>query len=67
MLLAGAHEALDGDDRRFHDTQLAVAGQEGAAAQQEGHGARHLGRSVRAARAPRSPRSAHALRDKRFL
>lgn len=42
MLLAGAHEAPDGDDRRFHDTQLAVAGQEGAAPQQEGHGARHL-------------------------
>lgn len=42
MLLAGAHEAPDGHDRRVHDTQLAVAGQEGAAAQQEGHGARHI-------------------------
>lgn len=38
MLLASAHEALDGDNRRVHDTQLAVAGQEDAAAQQEGHG-----------------------------
>lgn len=38
MFLASAHEAPDRDDRRVHDTQLAVAGQEGAAAQQEGHG-----------------------------
>lgn len=43
MLLAGAHEAPDGDHRRVHDTQLAVARQEGAAAQQERHGAGHLG------------------------
>lgn len=42
MFLASAHEAPDGDHRRVHDTQLAVAGQEGAVAQQEGHGARHL-------------------------
>lgn len=42
MLLAGAYEAFDGDDRRVHDTQLAVAGQEGAAAEQEGYGARHI-------------------------
>lgn len=42
MLLAGAHEAPDCHDRRVHDTQLAVAGQEGAAPQQEGHGARHI-------------------------
>lgn len=42
MLLASAHEAPDGDHRRVHDTQLAVAGQEGAAAQQEGHGACHI-------------------------
>lgn len=38
MLLANTHKAPDGDDRRVHDTQLAVARQEGAAPQQEGHG-----------------------------
>lgn len=43
VFLAGAHEALDCHHRRVHDTQLAVARQEGAAAQQEGHGARHIG------------------------
>lgn len=32
MLLASAYEAFDGDNRRVHDTQLAVAGQEDAAA-----------------------------------
>lgn len=42
MLLTSAHETPDGDHRRVHDTQLAVAGQEGAAAQQERHGARHI-------------------------
>lgn len=43
MLLASAHQAPDGDHRRVHDTQLAMARQEGAAPQQEGHGARHIG------------------------
>lgn len=33
VLLASAHETPDGDNRRVHDTQLAVARQEGAAAQ----------------------------------
>lgn len=44
MLLPSPHEAPNGDHRRVHDTQLPVAGQEGAAPQQEGHGARHLTR-----------------------
>lgn len=42
MLLASAHEAPDCDDRRVHDTQLAVARQEGAVSQQEGHGISHI-------------------------
>lgn len=44
MFLASAHEAPDRDHRRVHDTQLAVAGEEGAAAQQKGHGPRDIGR-----------------------
>lgn len=46
MLLTGAHEAFNSDHRRVHDTQLAVAGQEGSAPQQEGHGPRHINNSV---------------------
>lgn len=42
MLLSSAHEAPDCYDRRFHDTQLAVARQEGAVAEQEGYGSRYI-------------------------
>lgn len=42
MLLASPHQAPNCDDRRVHDTQLPLAGQEGAAAEQEGHGAGHM-------------------------
>lgn len=44
MLLAGAHETPNGHHRRVHDTQLALAGQEGAAPQQEGYGSGHIDR-----------------------
>lgn len=50
MLLAGAHEAPDSDHRRVHDTQLAVAGQESAAAQQERHGSSYINAKPRAPR-----------------
>lgn len=43
MLLSSSHEAPDRHHRCLHDTQLPVAGKEGPVAEQEGHGARHLG------------------------
>lgn len=46
MLLTGAHEAFDRHDRRLHNTQFAMAGQAGAIAQQEGHGACDLNRKI---------------------
>lgn len=47
VLRASAHQTPHRDDRRVHDTQLAVAGQEGKLAEQKGHGAGHLKRSSR--------------------
>lgn len=46
MLLTSAHEAFNSDHRRFHDTQLPVARQEGPAPQQKGHGPRHIDHST---------------------
>lgn len=42
MLFPGAYKASDRHNRRLHNTQLAVAGQAGAVAQQKRHGACNL-------------------------
>lgn len=44
MFLASAHQTPHRDDRRVHDTQLAVAGQEGEPPEQKGHGTGDLKR-----------------------
>lgn len=46
MFLASAHQTPHRDDRRVHDTQLAVAGQEGEPPEQKGHGPGDLKRSL---------------------
>lgn len=61
MLRASAHQAPDGHHRRLHHTQLAVAGQTRAVAQQEGHGAGHLNVTERTKKLSTNPRSIFAL------
>lgn len=55
MLLANTHKAPDGDNRRVYDTQLALAGQEGAASQQEGHGSSDIERPCQSRVLPAAP------------
>lgn len=42
MLLTNPHQTPHSHDRRIYNPQLSVAGEEGAAAQQEGYGASYL-------------------------
>lgn len=42
MFFASSYQTFNCYDRRVHDPQFAVAGEEGEPAEQEGHAAGHL-------------------------